>query len=72
MKPYKMCSRKCGKIPINTKVWDSDLLLKKTFGEGKVWGGDFAIHSVHYFFLKLGEYFHNVNFDNPSSFNFLK
>ena len=64
---------KCvAKIPINTKVWDSDLLLKKTFGEGKVWGGDFAIHSVHYFFLKLGEYFHNVNFDNPSSFNFTK
>ena len=69
----KCVPEKCvAKIPINTKVWDSDLLLKKTFGEGNAWGGDFAIHSVHYFFLKLGEEFDNVNFDNPSSFNFTK
>ena len=63
----KCVPEKCvTKIPINTKVWDSDLLVKKTYGEGEGWYGDFAIHSVHYFFLKLGEEFSKTNFDEPS------
>lgn len=74
----KCVPEKCvAKIPINTKVWDSDLLLKKTYGEGGgkgnyFRGGSGAIHSVHYFFLLLGEQINKINFDDVNTFNFTK
>ena len=72
----KCVPEKCvTKIPINTRVWDSDLLLKKTYGEGGgtgnyFIGGSGAIHSVHYFFLLLAEKFSKVSFENVNSFTF--